>query len=418
MDGAEFILLINMTVSGLFAFTFLGIAAFARDNTAAPIFALGFVFAMLYFLTELLIPSIPNAKLGYMLGFATYFMTLACLVIGLARMYSSPVPWFPLGLLLVGSLSLVYGIYDIARSEMLGRILYQSPYFLTLMLAVWVIMRGRLSARAKSRPFGRSWGTLDGLMAGLFTISAIHFLIKPVLASLVGGVGVDPDDYVRTDYALLVQSIGAGLSVAAGLLLLLCLMGELISDVTLRSETDQLSGLLNRRGFEFRAEAAIEKSKRMRQALSLIVCDIDYFKLINDTHGHALGDRVIAAFADELRRSAASKGGIAARMGGEEFAVLLPGHTIQSAWRFAERARLACADITLPGASGDVAFAVSFGVTEMEFDDFFSDVYKRADGVLYEAKKNGRNCVRTALPMMLDDNVVEFRGTGNGRKLI
>jgi diguanylate cyclase (GGDEF)-like protein len=373
---------------------------------------------MLYFLTELLIPSIPSAKLGYILGFATYFMTLACLVIGLARMYSSPVPWFPLGLLLVGSLSLVYGIYDIARSEMLGRILYQSPYFLTLMLAVWVIMRGRLSARAKSRPFGRSWGTLDGLMAGLFTISAIHFLIKPVLASLVGGVGVDPDDYVRTDYALLVQSIGAGLSVAAGLLLLLCLMGELISDVTLRSETDQLSGLLNRRGFEFRAEAAIEKSKRMRQALSLIVCDIDYFKLINDTHGHALGDRVIAAFADELRRSAASKGGIAARMGGEEFAVLLPGHTIQSAWRFAERARLACADITLPGASGDVAFAVSFGVTEMEFDDFFSDVYKRADGALYEAKKNGRNCVRTALPMMLDDNVVEFRGTGNGRKLI
>ncbi|MFD2652631.1 GGDEF domain-containing protein [Brucella rhizosphaerae] len=417
MDGAEFILLINMTVSGLFVFTFLGIAAFARDNAAAPVFAMGFVFAMLYFLTELLIPSIPSQKLGYMLAFGAYFMTLACLVIGLARMYASPVPWWPLGLLLVGSMSMVYAIYDIARSDMLGQILYQSPYFLTLMLAVWVIMRGRSNIRALGRPFGRSWGALDGLMAGLFTIGAIHFLIKPVLASLVGGVGVNPTDYVRTDYALLVQSIGAGLSVAAGLLLLLSLMGELISDVTLRSETDQLSGLLNRRGFEFRAEAAIDKSKRVRQALSLIVCDIDYFKSINDTHGHALGDRVIAAFADELRRSAVSKGGIAARMGGEEFAVLLPGHTIQSAWRFAERVRLACADITLPGVSGDVAFAVSFGVTEMEFDDFFSDVYKRADGALYEAKKNGRNCVRTALPMMLDDNVVEFRGMNNGRRL-
>jgi len=253
------------------------------------------------------------------------------------------------------------------------------------------------------------------MMAALFAVSAIHFLIKPVLATMVGGMGLDPDDYVRTDYALLVQSIGAALSVAGGLLLLLSLMGELISDVTLRSETDQLSGLLNRRGFEFRAEAAIEKSKRMRQALSLIVCDIDYFKSINDTHGHALGDRVIAAFADELRRSAVAKGGIAARMGGEEFAVLLPGHTIQSAWRFAERARLACGDITLPGVSGDVGFAVSFGVTEMEFDDFFSDVYKRADGALYEAKKNGRNCVRTVLPMMLDDNVVEFRGASSVR---
>ncbi|MBC8716446.1 GGDEF domain-containing protein [Ochrobactrum sp. Marseille-Q0166] len=418
MDGAEFILLINMTVSGLFAFTFLGIAAYARDNAAAPVFALGFVFAMLYFLTELLIPSIPNQKLGYMLGFTAYLITLACLVIGLARMYSSPVPWWQLGFLLAASLALIFGIYDIARSKMVGRILYQLPYCVMLLLAVWVIVRGRSNSRVQTRPFGRSWGAFDGLMAGLFSISALHFLMKPVLATLVGGVGANPNDYIQTDYALLVQSIGAGLSVAAGLLLLLSLMGELISDVTLRSETDQLSGLLNRRGFEFRAEAAIEKSKRMRQALSLIVCDIDFFKAINDTHGHSLGDRVIAIFADELRRSAVTKGGIAARMGGEEFAVLLPGHTIQSAWRFAERVRLACADLALPTARGDVPFTVSFGVTEMEFDDFFSDVYKRADGALYEAKKNGRNCVRTALPMMLDDNVVEFRGTGSGRKLI
>ncbi|OYR20705.1 GGDEF domain-containing protein [Brucella thiophenivorans] len=415
MDGAEFILLINMTVSGLFAFTFFGIAAYARDNAAAPVFALGFVFAMLYFLTELLIPSIPNKTFAYMLGFGMYFVTMSLLVVGLARMYSLPVPWLALGFLSFCSFFLIYGIYDIARSQMVGRILYQLPYFLILMLAVWVVMRSRTSDTTRKRPFGRSWNTLDGIMAALFAVSAIHFLIKPVLADMVGGVGVNPDDYVRTDYALLVQSIGAGLSVAGGLLLLLSLMGELISDVTLRSETDQLSGLLNRRGFEFRAEAAIEKSKRMRQALSLIVCDIDYFKSINDTYGHALGDRVIAVFADELRRSAAAKGGITARMGGEEFAVLLPGHTIQSAWRFAERARLACADITLPGVSGDVGFAVSFGVTEMEFDDFFSDVYKRADGALYEAKKNGRNCVRTVLPMMLDDNVVEFRGANTGR---
>jgi len=74
MNGADFILLINMTVAGPFAFAFLGIAVCARDNAAAPVFAFGFIFAMLYFLTELAMPSIPNPRIGYMLAFASYYL--------------------------------------------------------------------------------------------------------------------------------------------------------------------------------------------------------------------------------------------------------------------------------------------------------------------------------------------------------
>lgn len=396
MNGADFILLINMTVSGLFAFAFLGIAVYARDNAAAPVFAFGFIFAMLYFLTELAMPSIPNPRIGYMLAFATYYLALSCLVTGLARMYARPVPWIALGLLTVVSLAIVYSIYDIARSQMIGMLLYQVPYFLILLLAVRVILRVDRNG-------------IDTLMAVLFGISAIHFLFKPVIAMLSGGTGVEPKDYIDTTYAMFSQSIGAALSVAGGLLLLLSLMRELIANMLIRSETDQLSGLLNRRGFEFRAEAAIEKSKRMRQALSLVLCDIDHFKAINDTHGHALGDRVIAAFSAELRKAANGKNGISARIGGEEFAIILPGNTIQSAWRFAEKTRLVCRDIHIPGRNGTIVFTASFGIAEMEFDDVFSDLYKRADGALYEAKKAGRNCVRSALPIMVDETVLEFR---------
>ena len=403
MGGADFILLINMTVSGLFAFAFIGIAVYARDKSAAPVFAAGFVFAMLYFLIELAMHFFPGPRLGYMLGFTTYFITLVCLVAGLSRMYALPAPRKLLVILAIGSLLMVYAIYNIARSSMVGMVLYQIPYFLLLVLAVWVILRARLR------------GAIDVLMAVLFSVSAVHFLLKPVLAMFAGGPGPEPVDYVHTVYALFAQSIGAGLSVAGGLLLLMSLMRELLTDITIRSETDQLSALLNRRGFEFRAEAAIEKSRRLHQALSLVVCDIDHFKAINDNNGHALGDRVIAAFAAELRKAAIAKGGLAARMGGEEFAVLLPGNTIQSAWRFADRARLACADVQLPGLSGHIEFTASFGVAEMDFDDLFSDLYKRADGALYEAKKTGRNCVRTALPMLLDENVVELRPSGTAR---
>ena len=393
MTGADFILLINMTVSGLFAFAFLAVAIYARDNAAAPVFALGFVFAMLYFLTELAIPSISNPRLGYMLAFTTYYLALSSLVVGLARMYLRPVPWIALAALTVVSLVVVYGIYDIARSKMIGMVLYQAPYFLVLLLGVRVILRVDRSS-------------IDTLMAILFGISAVHFLFKPVIAVLSGGVGAEPGG---TAYAMFSQSIGAGLSVAGGLLLLLSLMRELIANMMIHSETDQLSGLLNRRGLEFRAEAAIKKSKRMRQALSLVLCDIDHFKAINDTHGHALGDRVIAAFSAELRKQAIGKRGIAARIGGEEFAVILPGNTVQSAWRFADKTRLLCRDIRVPGKNGVITFTASFGVSEMESDDMFSDLYRRADGALYEAKKSGRNNVRTALPILMDDNIQDLQ---------
>ena len=92
-----------------------------------------------------------------------------------------------------------------------------------------------------------------------------------------------------------------------------------------------------------------------------------------------------------------------------EFAIILPGNTIQSAWRFADKTRLVCRDVHISGRNGGIEFTASFGIAEMEFDDVFSDLYKRADGALYEAKKGGRNCVRTALPILVDENIVEFR---------
>ncbi len=380
MNGADFILLINMTVSGLFAFAFLGIAVYARDNAAAPVFAFGFIFAMLYFLTELAMPSIPNPRVGYMLAFTTYYLALACLVIGLARMYARPVPWSALGVLTVASLVMIYGIYDVARSQMLGMLLYQTPYSLILLLAVWVILRVDRNG-------------VDTLMVVLFSISALHFLFKPVIAMLAGGTGVEPRDYIDTTYAMFSQSIGAALSVAGGLLLLLSLMRELIANMLIRSETDQLSGLLNRRGFEFRAEAAIEKSKRMRQALSLVLCDIDHFKAINDTFGHGVGDRALKLIAFALQ-NVTRKGDLVGRIGGEEFCVFLPGASGETGMRVAQRIRAEVENTPFHTTEYQVyPLTISIGVASAPKNETNSQVLSRADRCLYMAKQRGRNCV-------------------------
>jgi diguanylate cyclase (GGDEF)-like protein len=399
MNGANFILSINMVVAGLFASAFLGIAVYEKTYISARLFALAFVFAMLNFGSELVVPSISNPKLGYMLAFTTFLCTLVCLTIGMAYKYSVRVPWLALGILSVISLVVVYSIYDIARVTLIGMLLYQAPYFAILVLSNIIILKSR--AR----------GLMDMLLFTLLLLSAGHFLLKPYLAIASGGMGQTPQDYIHTAYALFSQSIGVALSVANGLLMLVIMTRDLMTDMSARSETDILSRLWNRRGFEMRSEAAIAQAKRARLPLSLVICDLDSFKTINDTYGHGLGDHVIAAFAAVLREIASEKD-VVARIGGEEFAILLPGMGIQTARLFAEKARTNFSSRRIRDMPEDSRFTASFGVAELAPSDLLSDLMRRADNALYDAKKSGRNCVRLALPFADKQKVIELRPPG------
>ncbi|KXF79300.1 diguanylate cyclase [Paramesorhizobium deserti] len=402
MSGAYFILIINMTVAGLFAIAFLGIAVYEKTYISARLFALAFIFAMMNFGAELLVPSIGNPKLGYMLAFSTFLCALVCAVVGMAYKYAVRVPWAGLTILFVASLAMVYAIYDIARVTLTGMLLYQLPYFVALCFSSYIILKSRVR------------GVADMLLFAVLFASAGHFLLKPFIAIASGGMGQDPQDYVHTQYALLSQTIGAALSVANGLLMLVILTRDLMADMSSRSETDMLSRLLNRRGFEVRSDAAIGQAKRTGLPLSLIACDLDYFKTINDGYGHELGDQVIRAFAAGLRDIASDRD-VVARIGGEEFAILLPGMGIQTARLFAEKARSNFSSRPIAGLPAESRFTASFGVAELRDGDALSDLMRRADNALYEAKKNGRNCVRLAPPRAGEDKIIELRLPLGGR---
>jgi diguanylate cyclase (GGDEF)-like protein len=160
-----------------------------------------------------------------------------------------------------------------------------------------------------------------------------------------------------------------------------------------RSETDTLSGLLNRRGFERRADAAMASAIDQRLPVSLVIADIDHFKSVNDTYGHAAGDNVIAAFAAFLG-TAASDHHVAGRIGGEEFAIILPGTNLTAARLFAEGARSALAAMPVEGLPEDRRVTASFGVAELLPGEGTSSLMRRADAALYQAKNDGRDCVR------------------------
>lgn len=161
------------------------------------------------------------------------------------------------------------------------------------------------------------------------------------------------------------------------------------------AESDALTGLANRRAFEKTLKRAVESCRESAQPLSVAFCDIDHFKKINDTHGHATGDRVLKYVANLL--SKVSNGNChVARHGGEEFVILLKGRTVEEARDIVDKARadLVGRNLTAKDTEkliGKVSF--SAGVAALDPDGDGSDLLHRADRALYRAKKDGRNRV-------------------------
>lgn len=164
------------------------------------------------------------------------------------------------------------------------------------------------------------------------------------------------------------------------------------------SETDPLTGLLNRRAFLATAERQVAYARRYDRALAVVVGDIDHFKQVNDTHGHAAGDAVIRAVATRLQ-TAARDTDLVARFGGEEFVVLLMESDITAAMSYAERARGLISAAPVQAETGaQVSVTLSLGCTILSPDDRdVQDAIDRADDALYGAKAAGRNRVRVSL---------------------
>ncbi len=173
-------------------------------------------------------------------------------------------------------------------------------------------------------------------------------------------------------------------------------IADLFQAVKNQAVTDGLTELYNRRYFEEFIEKEVIRAERMHQAFSLIALDLDFLKQINDKYGHSFGDLAIKSVADVLKTNARSID-IAARMGGEEFNVLLPGVDSKGALIAAERIRSAIANCKLDQIGQITA---SIGVaTFFEHSTKVDELLELADQAMYAAKRNGRNQVQLAKPI-------------------
>ncbi|MCO4845419.1 MAG: GGDEF domain-containing protein [Sulfurovum sp.] len=163
------------------------------------------------------------------------------------------------------------------------------------------------------------------------------------------------------------------------------------SSLSVLASTDYLTGIMNRRMFNEISERYFQTAQKNELNLTLLLLDLDHFKKVNDTYGHQAGDQLLKRFVETLERIL-NKSDIFARIGGEEFAILLSQINSDDAYILAERIRKEIENDFITYEGQDIFITTSIGISEnKETDTAFEDIFSRADMALYRAKHEGRN---------------------------
>ncbi|MBI5879037.1 MAG: diguanylate cyclase [Chloroflexi bacterium] len=207
-------------------------------------------------------------------------------------------------------------------------------------------------------------------------------------AGVIGVLNFESDEVnaFAPELVALVETVAGQIAIAVE-------NARLFAETQRLSVTDTLTGVSNRRQlFEIGARE-ISRARRLGQPLSAIMVDIDHFKRVNDTYGHAVGDQVLQDMARTCQRHVRDSD-IIARYGGEEFAILLVDTDRHGACRSAERLRAHVEHMVTDTPQGPLRITLSAGVAEVRADSDLAEALNRADQMLYAAKQSGRNCVR------------------------
>ena len=250
---------------------------------------------------------------------------------------------------------------------------------ITLLLSATMILKHRESPRPAE------WAA---------AITMIIFALVQFPAALFAyGLGPEKSIVAEMMYSHpTVLVIPAGF-VGMAMFVIFMLASDVSVDMKEMAVRDQLTGLLNRRGFGEQSVMAYATARRRNSTVSIIMTDIDHFKAINDEFGHVAGDEALAHVAGLLREDRRIDD-IVARVGGEEFALVLPGTELQEAISIADELCERMANTPLSVDGRDVVMTASFGVAAISAkDNSLTDIVGRADRALYRSKRAGRNRV-------------------------
>lgn len=317
---------------------------------------------------------------------------------------SIPLIWFGAVLFSGFVRLLLFLVYLKVKPRVESMLAWERPYFYTLMLASTVWGVGALYLVDASSAHGQTMVMyfLMGMAGGAlsvysahraFAMTAILVVLGPYTIWLV--VQNEPIKLMMAVASLVyIFSANRATRISESALHSSLLLGRQLSLTKATAEqearTDALTGLMNRRAFEEGASRLFDQSDRNRRPACLIILDLDHFKRVNDSYGHAAGDQALRHAADIVRQSVRGAD-LCARLGGEEFAVLLPNTVLDSGLEVAEKIRQRIEEQPVVSSNGTFKLSASLGVAEGI--QSLEEVIKRADEAMYSAKRGGRNQV-------------------------
>lgn len=247
--------------------------------------------------------------------------------------------------------------------------------------------------------------------------SYVYIIMRTILdeeGDVIEGLKAGADECVSKQISM--RQLIARLQTARRILSLEHALKHKASERRKMAMTDSLTGAFNRRYLMKHAQRDLRKAQLSRGQFSLLALDIDHFKAINDRHGHDVGDAVLVEFVSRLR-ACVKRQDWCARMGGEEFTVVLQRADLQRARRVAERIRAAIAAIPFRVGGRDIAVTVSIGISSLACCEYPEQVgveslLHQADKCLYRSKRTGRNKVSAASRTVSSDPDAQERRTG------
>jgi len=371
MPQAILPILTNILVAAMFIGAFLVAAHTYPMVQRARWFALAYAFGVIEPLASLAIWLGGNVAVLQTVSFASFLTALVTMALAMSHYHDRRPMWASAALILIGGCIWRIATIEAPRDTVWYQLSFQSWFTLAAILCAVAMKRHAPPSR------------LNRCLALVYLVAALHFPMKAAFALRLG-TGATERDYAGTIYAAISQASSGLLIIAAGLLVIASFLHSVVRATQTEALSDPLTGLPNRRALDRWLDEA--QRAEPNPALSIAIIDVDHFKRFNDRFGHAVGDEVLRKVAACLERNRPSAGH-AARVGGEEFVLLLPLDQ-RAAFLACESMRLAIAQLDYADTD---PITVSIGMATMTMGEATSDLFRRADRALYRAKAAGRD---------------------------